>query len=1382
GKLDRKALPPPEMAGAAEPRSSFEPPRSGLERTIAAIWCEVIGLEQVGVLDNFFDAGGHSLLLARVHARLQEALRRPLLLVDLFQYPTVASLARHLAVDAEERSRHAARPTAAPPGGRAIAVVGLAGRFPAARTVDELWRNLCDGVESIRFFSDEELLAAGFPHHLLADPRLVKARGALDGPDLFDAAFFDVPPREAQILDPQQRLFLECAWEALEHAGWGAAARRPRVGVFAGVTENTYVHNLLADPDLLRAVGRQQISIANNHDYLPLRVSYKLDLKGPSVNVQTACSTSLVAVHLACLSLLHGECEMALAGGASVQAREVSGYLYQEGGIASPDGHTRSFDADARGVVGGSGAGVVVLKRLEDALSDGDTIHAVIRGTASNNDGAAKVGFTAPSIEGQAAVIREALRAAGLEPADVDYVEAHGTGTLLGDPVEMAALVQVFRDAGRGPGRASLPAIKIGSIKSNVGHLDAASGVTGLIKTVLAVREGILPASLHFERPNPEIDFGPFEVNARTSPWLPGEGRLRRAGVSSFGIGGTNAHAVLEEAPAVPLSDPPRRSAHLLVLSARTQDALDAATARLADHLETGPEPLADVAFTLQAGRQAFRHRRVLVCHSRQDAVAALRSRDPERVEGGETAGGERTVAFLFPGQGAQHPRMAEELYRVEPAFHVALDECCDRLAPELGLDLRGLLFPPEGGEPEAARQLEQTACAQPALFAVEYAFARLWIEWGVRPAALLGHSIGEYTAACLAGVFSLEDALALVAARGRLMQEMPAGAMLAIGLPEEEVLALAAGLDLAAVNAPRASVVSGPVAAVEALASRLEAGGLEPRRLHTSHAFHSALMEPALEPFAARVRRVRLHPPRIPFVSNITGTWIRPEEATDPGYWARHLRAPVRFADGVGELLRRPGPILLEVGPGKTLSTLARQHPEKQAARRIIPSLGAACDRKSDAETVLAALGRLWLESVEVDWSAVHAGERRRRVPLPTYPFERRSFWIGPVQGRQGKDVKDDKDNEIPVPEVSLTSLKSLKSLKSLEPATSLTPVEQTVAQAFRDLLGVEEVRAHDDFFDLGGSSLLAVQLGSRLRELLALDLPAGFLLETSTVRALAALVESRRSGAAAAGDARSSCLVRLQAGAPGRRPLFLVHQVGGHVFTFRALARALGPDQSFYGLRCRGLEVEEEPFSRIEEMAAHYLGLVREVQPHGPYRIGGASMGGMVAFEMAHRLRAAGEKVELLTLMDTPCLDQMAPRPTEDAEFVAAVFAGRVRLSPEDLRDLPAEEQLARACDKARQADSAGGIELAEARRLFRVLRANVGALYDYVPRPYPGRLLYFRAEQRRPNDPPRPEIPWIELAQGGLEILLVPGNHQTMHEPPHVQAMADRLRCAG
>ncbi|HEY0078550.1 MAG TPA: SDR family NAD(P)-dependent oxidoreductase [Pyrinomonadaceae bacterium] len=889
-----------------------------------------------------------------------------------------------------------------------IAVVGMAGRFPGASGVEEFWRNLSGGVESVRFFTDEELKAKGVDAALVADPDYVRAEAVLDEVELFDASFFGYTPREAALMDPQHRLFLEHAWEALERAGYCAEKYDGRIGVYAGESVNSYLlSNLYPNRELLRSAGAFQTIIGNDRDYLATHVSYKLNLKGAALSVQTACSTSLVAVHLACQSLLNQECDMALAGGVSVSVPQGQGALHQEGGIISPDGHCRAFDARARGTVKGSGVGVVVLKRLEDALAEGDPVHAVILGSAINNDGSAKVGYTAPSVNGQAAVIEEALSVAGVEPETISYVEAHGTGTALGDPIEIAALTQAFSTAS---GRKNFCAV--GSVKTNIGHLDAAAGVTGLIKTVLALKHRKLPPSLNFEQPNPNIDFegSPFYVNTKLSEWNR-NGTPRRAGVSSFGIGGTNAHVVLEEAPAVnrTVEETSRRRSRplqLLTLSAKTETALEAAAARLSLHLRQQPAPdLTDVAFTLRQGRRDFDRRLAVVCRDALEAVEALESADARRLHRDTREGGvARPVVFMFTGQGSQYAGMARGLYETEEIFRATVDECSELLRAHLGFDLRDVLFPPAERAEEASERLKQTEVTQPALFVVEYALARLWTSWGVRPQALIGHSIGEYVAACLAGVFSLEDALRLVAVRGRLMQSAPVGAMLAVPLAEAEVKSmLGDDLSLAAVNALSLVVVSGTVEAVERLERELEGRGLVCRRLHTSHALHSRLMEAVLPQFAESFRDVTLRAPQIPIVSTMTGRWMTGAEATNAEYWTRQVREPVRFADAVGELLREPENLLLEVGPGQTLSSLAKLHREAMPGRTILSSLPAHGDAQGDVAYLLGTLARMWTAGVEIDWRAFDAGEgARRRVELPTYPFERERFWIDPPASSQ--------------------------------------------------------------------------------------------------------------------------------------------------------------------------------------------------------------------------------------------------------------------------------------------------------------------------------------------------------------------------------------------
>lgn len=912
--------------------------------------------------------------------------------------------------------------------GLEIAVIGMNGRFPGAGNIEEFWRNLRDGVESIIEFTDEEQIAAGVPPAVLKQPNYVNAGTVLEDPDLFDAAFFGYSPREAEIMDPQQRLFLECAWHALESAGYDADQYDGRIGVYGSISLNTYLlFYLYSNPELINSVGTFQTLIGNDKDFLPTRVSYKLNLHGPSINVQTACSSSLVAIHLACQSLLAGESDMALAGGVSLGVPQRVGSFYDEGGINSSDGHCRTFDARADGTIAGNGVAIVVVKRLADALADGDTIHAVIKGSAINNDGSDRVGYTAPSLKGQTAAIRDALAMAEVEAETITYVEAHGSATPLGDPIEVAALTRAFRTGTEKKGFCGL-----GSVKTNIGHLDAAAGVAGLIKTVLALKHRELPPSLNYTQPNPQIDFAdsPFYVNARLREWQPPEGVPRRAGVSSFGLGGTNAHVILEEAPAVETSGD-SRPWQLLLLSAKTASALEATTANLVQHFSKNEseenqarEPtLADVAYTLALGRRSFEHRRMLVCRSMDDARAALETQNPERVLSGRYGGGQRSVVFMFPGLGDQYVNMGRGLYQTETTFREQVDLCSEKLKPQLGvdlrevlypaaaesaetvsttagrgLDLRRMLYPEKAAAGSAAQKLNETFIAQPAVFVLEYALARLWMEWGMSPQAMIGYSIGEYVAACLAGVFTLEDALMLLAQRAQMIQGLPSGSMLAVPLSPVEVESLLdERLALAATNGPTMCVVAGETDAIVSLENRLSEKGVVYRRLQTTHAFHSHMMEPSVATFVKLFKQVNPQPPAIPFISNVTGDWINKEQATDPAYWARHMCESVRFSEGLQTLWQQPDRILLEVGPGQTLSSLVWSHPAKPADCNALASLRHSYDPQPDSAFLLSTLGQLWLAGAQIDWPGFYKHERRRRVTLPVYPFERKRYWVEP-------------------------------------------------------------------------------------------------------------------------------------------------------------------------------------------------------------------------------------------------------------------------------------------------------------------------------------------------------------------------------------------------
>jgi phthiocerol/phenolphthiocerol synthesis type-I polyketide synthase E len=889
-----------------------------------------------------------------------------------------------------------------------IAIIGISGRFPGAKNIEEFWKNLESGASSILAYTDDELRKAGVSEKDLSDPNFIKFGALLEDIDLFDASFFGYTPREAEFMDPQQRILLEGAWEALESSGYDPESYKGLIGVYAGVGLNTYILHLMSDSSVFKDADSLQIALSNDKDYLATRISYKLNLKGPSITVQTACSTSLVCIHTACQSLLSYDTDMAIAGGVSIRTPHRGGYLHKEGSIMSMDGKCCAFDEKASGTVYGNGMGLVVLKRYKDAIEDGDYIHAIIKGSAINNDGALKVGFTAPSIEGQAKVIKDAIMISQIPKDSISYIETHGTGTKLGDPIEIEALNEVYA----GVESSSAP-IYIGSVKTNVGHLDVAAGVTGLIKTIMAMKNKKIPATLNFTIPNPQIPFSrtPFKVNNELIEWKPKYG-VRRAGVSSFGMGGTNAHLIVEEAPSRP-HETSKRPFQLLLFSARTDEALEDATKSIATHFDENPKlNLADAAYTLAVGRRPFEKRTFLVAKDASLASSKIKSGSLNQGAFTPILGG--STVFMFSGQGSQYVNMGKELYEIEPVFRETVDFCCEYLKPLIGIDLREYLYPASIKIAESERLLTQTSNAQPALFIIEYALSKLWENWGIRPNVLIGHSVGEYVAACLAGVFSLEDGLKLIAVRSMLTQRTQPGKMMAVHLSEAELTVLLANRNLyiSVINGPELFVVSGSNEGIDEIYNDLKARGYVASILNTSHAFHSPFMDEIIEEFTSHVSKVQLSKPKLPYISNVTGTWITDEQATDPNYYASHLREATRFWDGVQTLVQHKEYIFLEVGPGDALSKIAK----KSGNKLVLTSLPARSSLKSDCEFILETLGNCWAHRLSVNREAIYGAEKRNRVPLPTYQFQRESYWVSPgsksgqlkLEMGKKRDVKD--------------------------------------------------------------------------------------------------------------------------------------------------------------------------------------------------------------------------------------------------------------------------------------------------------------------------------------------------------------------------------------
>ncbi|QBF31984.1 type I polyketide synthase [Thalassococcus sp. S3] len=877
-----------------------------------------------------------------------------------------------------------------------IAIVGMALTVPGAQSPAEFWDNLKGGVESITRLDDAALLEAGERPDLIHHKNYVPAAALLDGYETFDAEFFGFSPKEAAILDPQHRKFLETAWTALEDAGHTPDSLKGRIGVYAGCGMGSYFYfNICSNPDLVDDVGMFLLRhTGNDKDFLSTRVSHVFDLNGPSINLQTACSTSLVAIHYAARALRDGECDAALAGGVTIELPQGRGYMFKENEILSPDGHCHAFDHRAQGTVFGSGSGTVVLRRLEDALADGDHIYAVLKGSAVNNDGAAKAGYLAPSVDGQSAAIRAALTDAGTPADTIDYVECHGTGTYLGDPIEVSALTDAYRSQTGDSGFC-----KIGSVKTNIGHLDTAAGVAGLIKTTLALKHGQIPPSLNYEAPNPAIDFdaSPFRVNAALSDWTSHKGP-RRAAVNALGVGGTNAHAILEQAPQAQPSEEADWPFHVLCLSGRSKAALDANSKALATHLRAHPDlSLADVSYTLKNGRKAFEKRRIVVAETPEEAADLLDQGDPRRVFTHDHLGDAPEVVFMFPGGGAQYPNMARDLYETEPVFAEWMDRGLDHLDPQLDYNIRTLWLPEPGAEAAAAETLKQPSVQLPLIMIVEYALAQLWQSWGVRPAALVGHSMGENTAACLAGVMTFEDCIDLVLLRGRLFDTVPAGGMLSVSMAIDDLRPLiGADLDIASVNAPQLGAVSGPQEALDRLAADLTAKGIEHQRVPIDIAAHSRMLDPILDEFRGFLAKLDLQSPQIPFLSNRTGQPITDAQATSPDYWTEQLRRTVLFADCITTLAKTKGRVYLEVGPGKALSSLAQMSDVVEPGQ-VLSSLRHPDQEMADDAYFLSVIGRLWATGVEADWAQIWGEARRNRVPLPTYAFQRSRYFIEP-------------------------------------------------------------------------------------------------------------------------------------------------------------------------------------------------------------------------------------------------------------------------------------------------------------------------------------------------------------------------------------------------
>ncbi|HLT33782.1 MAG TPA: amino acid adenylation domain-containing protein [Aquaticitalea sp.] len=1084
GKIDKKALPRPEYIRPAS-APLLRKPRTELEKNIAVLWSELLQIPNIGIDDNFFDMGGTSLLTQKIVTLMKTRLELKVPVTKIYQYPTIAGLSKYIQGKDRSETKIDYSPTNKKNQSKDVAVIGMAIRFPGASTIEELWDVLKNGKETISFFTPEELDQA-IPEKFRKDPLYVPARGIVPSAKEFDASFFGINPKLAEAMDPQQRLFLEIAWETLEQTGYLPKHYNGSVGVYAGTGTNTYFrNNVLPNQELLNIVGVLQAETVNEKDYISSRTAYHLNLKGPAVSVYSACSTSLLAIAEAVDAIRNNRCDVALAGGASVTSPINSGHLYQEGSMLSSDGHCRSFDADGDGTVFSDGAGVILLKSLEAAERDGDVIYGILKGIGLSNDGGNKGSFTAPNAEGQADAISRALLDADVNPADIGYIETHGTATPVGDPIEIEGLQMAFGN------EVSTGYCAIGSIKSNMGHLTGAAGVAGVIKTILSLKNQQIPPSLGFKRSNPRIDFenSPFYVNHTLSDWNTENKKL--AGISSFGVGGTNVHIIAEEYKSKSQISGESKPLQLLTWSAKSSQSLKDYQTALGNFIKSSPDTnLADIAASLAITRDTFGKRSFLLAKDAESASKLLLSEDIS-IKSSELKVVSNDLAFLFPGQGAQYLQMGKMLYNLEPVFSKAVEECSEILLQAYGYDIRTIIYP-DTNSSEAEERLKDTQFTQPALFVVEYALSQLWMSWGIKPTLLCGHSIGEFVAAHLSGVFTLKDALLLVAVRGKLVSNLPGGSMLSVRTSYNNVCEILPGaLSIAAVNSDQLCVVSGEITDIEEFAKILDKKEIPNRLLLTSHAFHSTMMDPVLEEFESEVRKVTLSIPRIPIISTVTGTWLTDSEATDPGYWTNHLRATVRFSEAMETALELEDIVLLEVGPGRALSTLSQQKKNSRPSSAI-PSLVIPNENENAYHSVLSALGQLWLKGIEPNWKAFYENETRKKVWLPSYAFDRKYCWAEPPVQKIIKPTHNHDYNTISIESNNTQPIQS--QMNTTSQPNRKTVILEKISEIIMNTSGMEleSSEYNNSFLELGLDSLVLTQMAITCKN--AFDTPISF------------------------------------------------------------------------------------------------------------------------------------------------------------------------------------------------------------------------------------------------------------------------------------------------